>query len=193
MSIQLIVGLGNIGQEYAQTRHNAGWWMLDELAATWGASFREDKKYYAEVAKANTPQGEVWLMKPTTYMNKSGQAVGALANFFKIPVSDLLVLHDELDIPPGHVRLKKGGGNGGHNGLKDIQAKMGSADFWRVRLGIGHPGDRNLVSGFVLNKPSRDDREAIDDAIWRTRCEINDILSGDMEAAMRVLHSNNPK
>ena len=119
--------------------------------------------------------------------------MGALANFFKIPVSDLLVLHDELDIPPGHVRLKKGGGNGGHNGLKDIQAKMGSADFWRVRLGIGHPGDRNLVSGFVLNKPSRDDREAIDDAIWRTRCEINDILSGDMEAAMRVLHSNNPK
>ena len=193
MSIQLIVGLGNIGQEYAQTRHNAGWWMLDELAATWGASFREDKKYYAEVAKANTPQGEVWLMKPSTYMNKSGQAVGALANFFKIPVSDLLVLHDELDIPRGHVRLKKGGGNGGHNGLKDIQAKMGSADFWRVRLGIGHPGDRNLVSGFVLNKPSRDDREAIDDAIWRTRCEINDILSGDMEAAMRVLHSNNPK
>ena len=193
MSIQLIVGLGNIGQEYAQTRHNAGWWMLDELAATWGASFREDKKYYAEVAKANTPQGEVWLMKPSTYMNKSGQAVGALANFIKIPVSDLLVLHDELDIPPGHVRLKKGGGNGGHNGLKDIQAKMGSADFWRVRLGIGHPGDRNLVSGFVLNKPSRDDREAIDDAIWRTRCEINDILSGDMEAAMRVLHSNNPK
>ena len=193
MSIQLIVGLGNIGQEYAQTRHNAGWWMLDELAATWGASFREDKKYYAEVAKANTPQGEVWLMKPSTYMNKSGQAVGALANFFKIPVSDLLVLHDELDIPPGHVRLKKGGGNGGHNGLKDIQAKMGSADFWRVRLGIGHPGDRNLVSGFVLNKPSRDDREAIDDAIWRTHCEINDILSGDMEAAMRVLHSNNPK
>lgn len=193
MSIQLIVGLGNIGQEYAQTRHNAGWWMLDELAATWGASFREDKKYYAEVAKANTPQGEVWLMKPSTYMNKSGQAVGALANFFKIPVSDLLVLHDELDIPPGHVRLKKGGGNGGHNGLKDIQAKMGSADFWRVRLGIGHPGDRNLVSGFVLNKPSRDDREAIDEAIWRTRCEINDILSGDMEAAMRVLHSNNPK
>ena len=193
MSIQLIVGLGNIGQEYAQTRHNAGWWMLDELAATWGASFREDKKYYAEVAKANTPQGEVWLMKPSTYMNKSGQAVGALANFFKIPVSDLLVLHDELDIPPGHVRLKKGGGNGGHNGLKDIQAKMGSADFWRVRLGIGHPGDRNLVSGFVLNKPSRDDREAIDDAIWRTRCENNDILSGDMEAAMRVLHSNNPK
>ena len=193
MSIQLIVGLGNIGQEYAQTRHNAGWWMLDELAATWGASFREDKKYYAEVAKANTPQGEVWLMKPSTYMNKSGQAVGALANFFKIPVSDLLVLHDELDIPPGHVRLKKGGGNGGHNGLKDIQAKMGSADFWRVRLGIGHPGDRNLVSGFVLNKPSRDDREAIDDAIWRTRCEINDTLSGDMEAAMRVLHSNNPK
>ena len=193
MSIQLIVGLGNIGQEYAQTRHNAGWWMLDELAATWGASFREDKKYYAEVAKANTPQGEVWLMKPSTYMNKSGQAVGALANFFKIPVSDLLVLHDELDIPPGHVLLKKGGGNGGHNGLKDIQAKMGSADFWRVRLGIGHPGDRNLVSGFVLNKPSRDDREAIDDAIWRTRCEINDILSGDMEAAMRVLHSNNPK
>ena len=193
MSIQLIVGLGNIGQEYAQTRHNAGWWMLDELAATWGASFREDKKYYAEVAKANTPQGEVWLMKPSTYLNKSGQAVGALANFFKIPVSDLLVLHDELDIPPGHVRLKKGGGNGGHNGLKDIQAKMGSADFWRVRLGIGHPGDRNLVSGFVLNKPSRDDREAIDDAIWRTRCEINDILSGDMEAAMRVLHSNNPK
>ena len=105
----------------------------------------------------------------------------------------MLVLHDELDIPPGHERLKKGGGNGGHNGLKDIQAKMGSADFWRVRLGIGHPGDRNLVSGFVLNKPSRDDREAIDDAIWRTRCEINDILSGDMEAAMRVLHSNNPK
>ena len=193
MSIQLIVGLGNIGQEYAQTRHNAGWWMLDELAATWGASFREDKKYYAEVAKANTPNGEVWLMKPSTYMNKSGQAVGALANFFKIPVSDLLVLHDELDIPPGHVRLKKGGGNGGHNGLKDIQAKMGSADFWRVRLGIGHPGDRNLVSGYVLNKPSRDDREAIDDAIWRTRCEINDILTGHKEAAKREMHSNNPK
>ena len=193
MSIQLIVGLGNIGPEYAQTRHNAGWWLLDELAATWGAHFREEKKYHAEVAKANTASGEVWLMKPSTYMNRSGQAVGALANFFKIPVADILVLHDELDIAPGQVRLKKGGGNGGHNGLKDIQAKMGSADFWRLRLGIGHPGDRNLVSAYVLNKPSRDDKEAIEDAIWRARCEINAIVAADMEAAMRVLHSGNPK
>lgn len=193
MSIQLIVGLGNIGPEYAQTRHNAGWWMIDELAATWGAHFKDERKYFGEVAKANTPNGEVWLIKPSTYMNKSGQAVGALANFFKIPVADMLVLHDELDIPPGHVRLKKGGGNGGHNGLKDIQAKMGSADFWRLRLGIGHPGDRNLVSAYVLNKPSRDDREAIEDAIWRSSREINSILVGDVEAAMRVLHSNNPK
>lgn len=193
MKIQMIVGLGNIGSEYEHTRHNAGWWMIDELAASWGASWREDKKYFAKVAKANTPNGEVWLMKPSLYMNKSGQSVGALANFFKIPAEAILVLHDELDIAPGQLRLKQGGGNGGHNGLKDIQAKMGSANFWRLRLGIGHPGDKNLVSGFVLNKPSRDDREAIDDAIWRASREINTIISGDMEAAIRVLHSGNPK
>lgn len=193
MKIQMIVGLGNIGPEYEHTRHNAGWWMIDQLAASWGASLRDDKKYFAKVAKANTPNGEVWLMKPSLYMNKSGQSVVALANFFKIPVEAILVLHDELDIAPGQIRLKQGGGNGGHNGLKDIQAKMGSANFWRLRLGIGHPGDKNLVSGFVLNKPSRDDREAIDDAIWRASREINTIISGDMEAAIRVLHSGNPK
>ena len=189
MSIQLIVGLGNIGQEYAQTRHNAGWWMLDELAATWGASFREDKKYYAEVAKANTPQGEVWLMKPSTYMNKSGQAVGALANFFKIPVSDLLVLHDELDIPPGHVRLKKGGGNGGHNGLKDIQARLGTPDFYRLRLGIDHPGDRNEVVNYVLKKPRSEEREQIDAAIEKSLAIMPQLLADDFVAVQRTLHS----
>ena len=199
LKIRMVAGLGNPGEEYAETRHNAGFKAIDELARQAGVTYWKNQAG-AEVAliNINDPEEEggkrqIVLVKPQSYMNTSGGPISKLCREYKIKAEELLVIHDELDIPPGHVRLKKGGGNGGHNGLKDIQAKMGSADFWRVRLGIGHPGDRNLVSGFVLNKPSRDDREAIDDAIWRTRCEINDILSGDMEAAMRVLHSNNPK
>ena len=183
MSIQLIVGLGNIGQEYAQTRHNAGWWMLDELAATWGASFREDKKYYAEVAKANTPQGEVWLMKPSTYMNKSGQAVGALANFFKIPVSDLLVLHDELDIPEHALRLKRGGGEGGHNGLRSISAALGTKDYVRVRVGVGRPPGRQDPADYVLSDFPSAQREDLGVTLENAADAVQDVVTLGLTAA----------
>ena len=162
MNIKLIVGLGNIGTEYEHTRHNAGFWFADELAAQW---------------------------KPATYMNLSGDAVAALARFYKIRPDEILVVHDELDIPCGQIRFKLGGGNGGHNGLKDIQAKLGTADFYRLRLGIGHPGDRNLVVGYVLNKPSAAERELIDQSIAKSLKAIPDIMAGRQEEAVRFLHS----
>ncbi|MDU1535460.1 MAG: aminoacyl-tRNA hydrolase, partial [Neisseria sp.] len=152
--IKMIVGLGNPGGEYEQTRHNAGFWFLDELAWQWKVSFKEEKKFFGEVARANLPDGDVWLLKPMTFMNRSGQSVAALAQFYKIKPEEILVVHDELDIPCGRIKFKLGGGNGGHNGLKDIQARLGTPDYYRLRLGIDHPGDRNLVVAYVLNKPS---------------------------------------
>ncbi len=188
-AIKLIVGLGNPGPEYAQTRHNAGFWLLDELAWEWKATFKEEKKYHGEVARVTRNGSDIWLLKPNTFMNRSGQAVAALALFYKIKPAEILVVHDELDLPCGRIRCKLGGGNGGHNGLKDIQARFGTPDFYRLRLGIDHPGDRNLVTGYVLNKPSADDRQLIDDSIVKSLKGLPLLLNGEFEEAMRFLHS----
>lgn len=187
--IKLIAGLGNPGAEYAHTRHNAGFWLIDELAWAWNTRLKEEKKFFGEVARVTRPEGEIWLLKPNTFMNRSGQAVAALASFYKIKPEEILVVHDELDIPCGRIRFKLGGGNGGHNGLKDIQARLGTPGFYRLRLGIDHPGDRNLVTGYVLNKPSAEDRQAIDDAIAKSIQGLPLVLAGQWEEATRFLHS----
>lgn len=185
MNIKMIVGLGNIGAEYEHTRHNAGFWFVDELAWQMKAVFKNEKKFFGDVARVDN----LWLLKPDTYMNLSGKSVSALAQFYKIQPEEILVVHDELDIPCGQIRFKLGGGNGGHNGLKDIQAKLGTPNFYRLRLGIGHPGDRNLVVGFVLNKPPAAERQLIDDAIAKSLRAIPDILAGKKDEAVRFLHS----
>ena len=187
--IKMIVGLGNPGGEYEQTRHNAGFWFLDELAWQWKVLFKEEKKFFGEVARANLADGDVWLLKPMTFMNRSGQSVAALAQFYKIKPEEILVVHDELDIPCGRIKFKLGGGNGGHNGLKDIQARLGTPDYYRLRLGIDHPGDRNLVVSYVLNKPSAEHRQQIDEAITKSLKAIPEIMAGEWEEATRFLHS----
>ncbi len=188
-SIALIVGLGNPGAKYDQTRHNAGFWFLDELIHRYGGHWKVESKFHGEAMRVHVNGCDVWLLKPATFMNRSGQSVAALARFFKIPVERVLVVHDELDLDPGVVRLKQGGGHGGHNGLRDIMAQMGSREFYRLRLGVGHPGHRDQVVDYVLNKPSQDDRKAIEDAIWdASRC-ADDMISGDFAAVMRTLHT----
>lgn len=164
--IKLIVGLGNPGAKYEGTRHNAGEWLINEIARMYNVSLKEEPKYFGKTAKINTPQGEVRLLVPTTFMNLSGKAVGALANFFRIQPEEILVAHDELDLPAGSVKIKQGGGHGGHNGLKDIVACLGNKNtFYRVRIGIGHPGSKDLVSGYVLGKPSPEDQRLLDSVI----------------------------
>ena len=166
LQIKLIVGLANPGSKYEGTRHNAGEWLINELARMYNVSLKEEAKYFGKVAKINTAQGEVRLLVPTTFMNLSGKAVGALANFYRIKPEEILVAHDELDLPPGVAKIKQGGGHGGHNGLKDIIASLGNNNnFYRVRIGIGHPGHRDLVAGYVLGKPAPQDQEKIDAAV----------------------------
>ena len=189
MNIKLIVGLGNPTAEYEHTRHNAGFWFIDELAWQWKAQLKSEKKFHGDIARVAQPQGDVWLLKPDTYMNLSGKAVAALAQFYKIQPEEILVVHDELDIPCGQIRYKLGGGNGGHNGLKDIQAKLGTPNFYRLRLGIGHPGDRSLVVGFVLSNPPASERQLIDNAIAKSLQAMPDIMAGDLEKTVRHLHS----
>ena len=188
-TIHLIVGLGNPGPEYQHTRHNAGFWLVDELAYQWRANWRNEGKFFGAAARADVDGHEVWLLKPMTYMNLSGKAVGALARFYKIERQEMLVIHDELDLPPGSAKLKQGGGHGGHNGLKDIVAQMGGNDFWRLRLGIGHPGDRNEVVGYVLNKPRQEEFNQIEDAMRRAEKVMPQVLAGQMEKAMHTLHT----
>jgi len=188
-SINLIVGLGNPGNEYVDTRHNAGFWFVDELARQHHGHFKSDKKFFGSTARININAEEVWLLKPDTFMNLSGKALQALAQFYKIKLENILVVHDELDLDPGTARLKKGGGHGGHNGLRDISARMGK-DFWRLRLGIGHPGDKNKVSGYVLNKPSSGDKISIERAIDNALREATDVVAGEMQKAMHKLHSS---
>lgn len=188
-TIRLIVGLGNPGPEYQHTRHNAGFWLVDELAWQWKASWRNEGKFFGTIARAETGGQEVWLLKPMTYMNLSGKAVSALARFYKIDRQEILVIHDELDLPPGTAKLKQGGGHGGHNGLKDITAQMGGNDFWRLRIGIGHPGDRNAVIGYVLNKPRQEELTEIENAMHRAEQVIPQVVAGQMEKAMHTLHT----
>src|SRR6478609_241175 len=169
MAIRLIVGLGNPGPEYEQTRHNAGFWLVDNLAGP--TPLRREIRFNALAAKTNIRAHEVWLLEPQTYMNRSGQSVGALARFYKIAPDEILVVHDELDLAPGVAKLKKGGSSGGHNGLKDITAALGTPDYWRLRIGIGHPRQMNLqqaVVDFVLHRPRREEQLLIDEALARS-------------------------
>lgn len=185
---ELIVGLGNPGGKYDQTRHNAGFWLLDRLAGPLGLEFRAQSKFHGELAERLHAGRKVFFLKPGTYMNHSGRAVAAVARFYKIPVERIVIAHDELDLPPGTVRLKHGGGHGGHNGLRDLAA-LGSREFWRLRLGIGHPGDRDGVIDYVLQKPGKADRELIDKALDKTLDAVDLLLDGQMEKAMTRLHS----
>ncbi|MDD0975126.1 aminoacyl-tRNA hydrolase [Pseudomonas fontis] len=189
-AIQLIVGLGNPGPEYEQTRHNAGALFVERIASAQRVNLTADRKYFGLTAKFSHQGNDVRLLIPTTFMNHSGQAVAALANFFRIPPDAILVAHDELDLPPGVAKLKKGGGHGGHNGLRDIIAQLGNNnDFHRLRLGIGHPGDSSRVSGFVLGKAPRAEQEKLDASIDFALGVLPDILAGDWTRAMRELHS----
>jgi len=184
---KLIVGLGNPGAEYSETRHNAGFWFCEALARQLGASFAREARFHGLVAQAR--DAGVSLLEPLTFMNRSGQAVGALARFYRIPPAEILVVHDELDIPPGQLRLKFGGGAGGHNGLKDITAHCGTQDYWRLRIGIGHPGDRNEVISFVLKPPRREELEAIDEAIDRALAVWPWIARGDWNGATQRINA----
>lgn len=187
--IRLIAGLGNPGREYETTRHNVGFWWVDELANRENLNFRTEAKFHGLAARGQLHGHEVALLKPQTFMNLSGRAVGAIAQFYKILPNEILVVHDELDLQPGIARLKMGGGHGGHNGLKDIIAQLGTKDFWRLRLGIGHPGDRAQVVNYVLNDPGREERELIEEAMQQSLHVASLIVEGKTEAAMLKLHS----
>jgi PTH1 family peptidyl-tRNA hydrolase len=189
--IRLVVGLGNPGKEYERTRHNAGFWLVERFATASGVHFRKDPKYQALVARMQ--DNGAWLLMPQSFMNASGRAVQMLAGFFKIKAEEILVVHDELDFAPGVARIKQGGGIGGHNGLRDISQRVASHDYWRLRIGIGHPGDKNVVADYVLHKPSADDRALIDQAIDRSLQVLPELLKGDMQAAIQKLHSSEPK
>ena len=189
-AVQLIVGLGNPGPEYDQTRHNAGALFVERLADSQRVNLSVDRKYFGLVGKFNHQGREVRLLIPTTFMNRSGQSVAALANFFKLKPEEILVAHDELDMPPGVAKLKQGGGHGGHNGLRDIIAQLGNQNnFHRLRLGIGHPGDAKLVSNFVLGRAPRAEQEKLDASIDFALGVLPDVLAGDFAKAMRELHS----
>ena len=191
--IRLLVGLGNPGPEYDATRHNAGFWFIDEVARTLRVSLTPERSYFGLAARANLADGPVWLLEPMTFMNLSGKSVSALARFFKIEPGEILVAHDELDLMPGQVKMKLGGSHAGHNGLKDIQAQLGSADFWRLRLGIGHPGVKAEVVNYVLRKPLAEQREAIDKSIEQAVAALPLMLEGDMERALMKVHAKPPR
>ena len=193
--MKLIVGLGNPGRKYEATRHNAGFWWVDDLARAAGADFRKEAGFHADVARV--PRSELWLVKPATFMNESGRAVGAFATFYRIAPEDILVAHDELDLPPGGVRLKFGGGLSGHNGLRDIAPALGTQDFWRLRIGIGHPRDaaasEQEVVDYVLHAPRAEERDAIRDALGKAMDIWPLIAQHDMQTAMLKLHTREPK
>ena len=184
--IRLIVGLGNPGREYERTRHNAGYWLVERFAVSCNIAMRKDLKYQALVGRH---ESGAWLLLPQTFMNASGRSVVMLAGFFRMPPEEILVVHDELDFAPGVAKLKQGGGIAGHNGLRDISQKLASHDYWRLRIGIGHPGDKDLGADWVLQKPSTDDRTAIDESIDRGVAVLPLCLAGDLQGAMLKLHT----
>lgn len=192
-NIRLIVGLGNPGPQYAETRHNAGFWQLEALARAMRVQFQPESKFYGQVARLAPPYGDTRLLMPATFMNRSGQAVGALSQFFKLAPAEILVVHDELDLPPGIAKLKTGGGHGGHNGLKDITRALGNNNqFHRLRLGIGHPGHRDQVTPYVLGKPPATDRDLIEQAITAANRGLELTLKEGLLAAKQYLHSFKP-
>jgi len=188
-NIRLIVGLGNPGADYVDTRHNAGFWLIDEIAADQGLCFRFEKRFNAEECKFKAKDRDLYLQKPQTFMNRSGQAVAALARYYKIATEEILVIHDELDLPPGTNRIKQAGGHGGHNGLRDIANHLGSREFFRIRVGIGHPGDASQVINYVLHKPSVAELNAIEKANRDTLAVMPLIFEGRIDKAMQALHT----
>src|SRR5262245_61020989 len=188
LAIKLIVGLGNPGREYEATRHNAGFWLVDELARRHGGSFRMEPRFDAELARSRLGGQEVWLVKPQDYMNNSGRVTAAVAAFYRVPAGEILVAHDELDLPPGELRLKSGGGAGGHNGLKDLIAQFGDG-FWRLRIGVGHPGTRELVTPWLLGRTSQAEREPIEFAMPAAAVAVAALLELGAERAMQQLHT----
>ena len=190
--IKLFVGLGNPGSEYEATRHNAGFWWVDALARELKLSLSMDKGYKGLVARGSVHGQPVWLLEPQTFMNLSGHSVAALARFYKIAPQDILVVHDELDIVPGEAKLKLGGGHAGHNGLRDIHAQLGTGDYWRLRIGIGHPGVKSEVVNWVLKKPAPEQREAIESCIARTLKAAPAFLAGEMDKATLLVHTSKP-
>lgn len=193
--MKLVVGLGNPGKKYEATRHNAGFWWIDRIAHAERATFRREARFNGEAARISSPAGDIWLLKPETFMNESGRAVTALANYYKIDAKEIFVAHDELDLPPGGVKLKFGGGISGHNGLKSVVASLGTQDFWRLRIGIGHPRDsaasEREVIDYVLHAPRAEERDAIDNALMRAMEVWPKVMADEMEAAMLALHTKN--
>jgi PTH1 family peptidyl-tRNA hydrolase len=190
--IRLFVGLGNPGPEYSQTRHNAGFWWIDRVSEQWKAPLPYDKPFKALYAKVQLKDHTLWLLEPQMFMNLSGQSVSALAHFFKIKPEEILVVHDELDVTPGQAKLKLGGSHAGHNGLRDIHAQLGSDQYWRLRLGIGHPGVKSEVIHWVLKKPSIEQRLAIDECLDRSLGAFEDLIAGDMSKATLKIHTSKP-
>ncbi len=190
--IQLLVGLGNPGSEYEATRHNVGFWWVDALARELKASWVDERSYFGRVARTQVQGQTVWLLQPQTFMNLSGKSVGALARFFKVDPASILVVHDELDLPPGEAKLKFGGGHAGHNGLRDIHAQLGTPDYWRLRIGIGHPGDKSEVAAWVLRKPPAEQREQIEACVARTLKAWPELVAGDTTRATQKIHTSKP-
>lgn len=187
--IRLIVGLGNPGAQYEDTRHNAGFWFVDEVARITGATLRPEPRFHGLAARVMLEGHELWLLKPTTFMNRSGQAVAALARFYKITPEQILIAHDEIDLPVGQIKLKYAGGHGGHNGLRDLHAHLGTPNYWRLRLGVDHPGNKDLVVDYVLHAPSKVDRSKIDSVLDEACRQLPALLRGEAAAVMNHLHS----
>ena len=189
IDLKVIAGLGNPGPKYAETRHNAGFWFIEEVARKYSASFRPDKKFHGELAKISLEGKDIWLLKPDTFMNRSGFSVKSLLSFYRVTADQLLVAHDEIDLPPGTAKLKTGGGHGGHNGLRDIINQLATKDFHRLRIGVGHPGSKDQVVDYVLHNASRDERALIDADIDAAVAVLPDLACGAFEQAMQKLHS----
>ncbi|MFN4029932.1 MAG: aminoacyl-tRNA hydrolase [Acidovorax temperans] len=190
--IKLFVGLGNPGPDYEATRHNAGFWWIDALARELKVSLVPERSYYGLAGRTSVNGQSVWLLQPQTFMNLSGKSVASLARFFKIQPEEILVVHDELDLPPGQVKLKRGGSHAGHNGLRDIHAQLGSPDYWRLRIGIGHPGEKSEVANWVLKKPAPDQRTLIEDSIAHSLKAHTAMLAGEMDKATLLVHTTKP-
>jgi peptidyl-tRNA hydrolase, PTH1 family len=187
--IRLLVGLGNPGPQYAATRHNAGFWWLDEAARKLSVSLRSERGYRGLLGRFNAPSGPVLLLEPMTFMNLSGESVASVARYFRIAPSEILVIHDDLDLAPGQMKLKFGGGHGGHNGLRDIHSNLATADYWRLRLGIGHPGVKDEVADYVLRDPSKEDHDAILRCIDQSLAALDSLITGDMQRATMTIHA----
>lgn len=190
--IKLFVGLGNPGPDYEATRHNAGFWWIDALARELKVNLVPERSYYGLAGRTSVNGQSVWLLQPQTFMNLSGKSVASLARFFKIQPEEILVVHDELDLPPGQVKLKRGGSHAGHNGLRDIHAQLGSPDYWRLRIGIGHPGEKSEVANWVLKKPAPDQRTLIEDSIAHSLKAHTAMLAGEMDKATLLVHTTKP-